>query len=364
MGFLHGFFPQRWVPHLFSQPGSVKVGFLVAVVCICAAAFWVSGVLFSRRPLTYRKVNNRFDTGILAVFSLLFMNIVSGLKAPMVLNLLFPFFIFSMVGIGLARSETGGRKEYLKGFGGLGIILGFAGVVLCLTAVVMLWLFPYLTVSAEAGYHIIRPLGPILARILLFFFGYGFRASSARPSESGFNPADIPISTGNSHGFPFLEKVFLWTATGLAGVICVVVAGVCLWLLIRWLLSRTKAPLAEPRTGWFTWMLSVWHLILGRFFTARRNLSGIGAQYAVLLKWGQRNGIPKAPSETPHEYGSRLVHRFSELRADIGCVIDSYTGVIYGQKTPGRHEVAAVRRAVKDVKRSRGWVIRLKKRLL
>ena len=93
-------------------------------------------------------------------------------SAPVLL--LFPFFIFSLLAIGLVRNRSSERRDFLAGYRGIGVLASFTVVVLAFGAGLVLFFMTYLSAAAEAGYGVLKsaagPLGPILVRVLLFLF--------------------------------------------------------------------------------------------------------------------------------------------------------------------------------------------------
>jgi hypothetical protein len=73
--------------------------------------------------------------------------------------------------------------------------------------------------------------------------------------------------------------------------------------------------------------------------------SSIRRMYAQLLRFGTRNDVERAKSETPHEYQKRLIRRFPHLEDDFQRITDAYVEIRYGQFPEDPGAIQAVREA-------------------
>ncbi len=73
--------------------------------------------------------------------------------------------------------------------------------------------------------------------------------------------------------------------------------------------------------------------------------SSIRRMYAQLLRFGTRNNVERAKSETPHEYQKRLIRRFPHLEDDFQRITDAYVEIRYGQFPEDPGAIQAVREA-------------------
>ncbi len=82
--------------------------------------------------------------------------------------------------------------------------------------------------------------------------------------------------------------------------------------------------------------------------------------YTGMLRWGRRSGMILIHSETPAEYGNRLMNCFPGLRAEIELIVDAFNREVYGQTTTERETLSHLRSALRRMKRLRYWPSRIK----
>jgi hypothetical protein len=260
--------------------------------------------------------------------------------------LLFSFFLFSVLGIALARNQSLAHREFLPGYKGIGVMLSFTLVVLLFGAGVLTFLLPYLTVIAQAGYGVIKiaaePLGLVIVSILRFIF---------TPRHMRDAPSPTSGTEDMAHGAPPLDSgwwagpigdVLRYCAIGLGGLLALMFVVLLVWLLIRWLFSRTS------RNRRIDARFDIWNVflqliaLLRIFFISCRTMIGkvIGLMqhrekgavqlYTALLQWGRRSGVPRLVSETPREYGLRLKRRFPAVKREVASIIEAFNQTAYG----------------------------------
>ena len=174
------FFDQWWLLACFRQPKDPLQWFILVIILFFALLFWVGGVTLARRSAAYLTVCTRFDLGVTAFFCLLLAKFLLLVKGGIDIQdstpelLLFPFFIFSLLAIGMARNQSSAQRDFLSGYQGIGVIVTFTVVVLAFSGGLVLLFLPYLSTAAEMGYGVLRsaaaPLSPILVAILRFLF--------------------------------------------------------------------------------------------------------------------------------------------------------------------------------------------------
>jgi hypothetical protein len=267
--------------------------------------------------------------------------------------LLFSFFIFGFLAVGLARNSDNARRHFLAGFKGVGILISFAVMVFAFGAGLVLLFMPYLSAAAEAGYGVLKsaagPLIPILERVLLFLFG------KSGQQEPLFPPIDrdgmVYIPTGESSGWSELVLKILGVGSlGLGLLLGLILCALGAWYLLRWLFSRTsKDARGQPPGRRFKWTLP-------RLKGYRDAIQ----LYGALLKWGRRSGLPHMLRETPAEYGSRLQKQFPSLTGDIGRIVEAFSLVVYGEVGIDDEHMTLVKRSWRRLRSSRYWPARLK----
>jgi len=342
----HPFFDQWWLLTCFRQPKDPLQWFILAIILFFALLFWVGGVTLALRSAEYFIVCTRFDIGVTAFFCLMLAKFLLLVKGGIDIHdstpelLLFPFFIFSLLSIGMARNQGSAKRDFLSGYKGVGIILTFAVVVLAFGAGLVLLFLPYLSVAAEMGYGVLKtaaaPLAPILISIVRFLFMH----NRSRPDTASSSPVgdqtSLVSSTESSWWTELFEKIFSWSFLGLGVMIALIVCGIGIWYLFRWLFSRT-AMSKKKQIQWslifvwaahlFTSLLLCWSTIV---LWAKGYRSSIQL-YSALLTWGRHSGVPHFISETPTEYCVRLGHQFPIVSREIGLIAETFNKEVYGE---------------------------------
>jgi hypothetical protein len=371
----HSFLSQTWLIEFFNTPRSPSEWLNLTLIFFLTLMFWVGGITLARRSTAYSTLCSRFDLGI-AAFALLFLTkflvlYKGGIKIedPLSQLFFFPFFIFSLLGVGLVRSRTTSPKGFLPGYRGIGVILSFTVVVVLFGTALVLFFLPYLTLAAETGYAILKtaakPLGPVLVSILRFIFMHGaIRPEMPSPPTKG-GVGDLASPGESSWWAELLEKILVWTFGSLLGLILIIVCCVALFYLFRWLLSRTSVY--QRRQG-------LWHSILSwidglRVFLVswRRRLARrakcykrAARLYAALLLWGRHSGLPHFLSETPLEYGLRLKNRFPSLKKEIESIIEAFHQEVYAETTLSEKQLFQGQFALRRMRSPIHWPSRLK----
>ncbi|MGQ9645769.1 MAG: DUF4129 domain-containing protein [Thermodesulfobacteriota bacterium] len=359
----------------FKTPTGSLEWFHLILLLFLVLIFWVGGVTFVKRPKVYAAFCSRFDLGI-AAFALLFLTKFIALYKggvriddPLSQLFFFPFFIFSLLGIGSARGGATSPKNFLPGYQGIGVILSFTGVVLLFGVSLVLFFLPYLTLAAETGYGVMKtaakPFGPVLVSILRFIFmGRSVRPEpSSGAAEEGIGELITPGES--SWWMELLEKTFTWVFGGLLGFTVLVGSCIALFFLFRWLLSKTPSS----RGGQTPWsLISLWlervriFLVSLRTWIIRRRKGYRAAiqLFKALRIWGRRSGLPHILSETPTEYGLRLKHRFPSLGREIELIIEAFNQEVYAETTLSETQLSQVRFALRRMRSPIHWPSRLR----
>ena len=371
----YSFLSQTWLIEFFNTPRSPLEWLNLIVVLFLTLMFWLGGVTLARRSTAYSTLCSRFDLGI-AAFALLFLIkfllwIKGGIKIedPISQLLFFPFFIFSLLAIGLVRHQSTTPRDFLPGYQGIGVILSFTVVVVLFGTGLVLFFLPYLTLAAETGYGIIKtaakPLGPILVSVLRFIFVHGaIRPEKPSPSTKG-GGGDLVSPAESTWWTEFLEKILAWVFGGLFGLIVLIISGLALFFLFRWLLSRTPTGQGKQST-WYSillwverlrvFLLSCWRGIARRV----KGYQGAVQLYTALLSWGRHSGLPHFLSETPMEYGLRLKYQFPSLKREIDLIIKAFNQEVYGEIILNDQQWAEADSAWRKLRSPLHWPLRLK----
>lgn len=371
------YFGKGWLAEFLIRPRDPMAWLILVIVLIFALLFWLGGVTLARRSNAYFTICSRFDLGVAAFFCLLlvkFLLLVRGgikVKDPAPELLLFPFFIFSLLAIGLARNSSSVRKDFLAGFRGIGVVASFTILVLAFGAGLVLLFMPYLSAAAQAGYGVLKsaagPLGPILARVLLrLFLGARPREEHSSYSLRG-DQAEFTPSGESGWWSDLVLRVLEWGLLGLGLLVGLILCVLGAWYLLRWLFS--SAPKQERKPFHFHWPLvllwaqRLWAALAMGLQRAVQRLKGYRDAvqfYGALLKWGRRSGLPHLLSETPVEYGSRLRMHFPSLSGEIGRIVEAFNLVVYGEVALDGDQMTLTKRSWRRLRSPRYWPARVK----
>ncbi len=308
-------------------------------------SLWGGGIRLARRQLDYLTVCARFDRGLVAFFIILLAKFLILPQAGVKVEgkafefLIFSFFLCSLLAIGLVRnSATAAERDFLPGYRGIGVILGFTVVLLLLCAGVAFFCLPYLTRAAETSYVLLkgaaRPVGSLLLMILRFIFGSPEDWKSKVPKKEAAQVPKFDTSGQHSWWVEFLGQILVWVGWTIFALTLLVIVGGVLYFFVQWLFSKTErdepgAPL-RPLPFWAEQVkrFSLW--LRDRFRRMLTSGRGIIPIFAALQRWGSHSGLPHVKSETPAEYGLRLKSRFPLLAREIETIILAFNEQVYG----------------------------------
>ena len=154
---VYPFWDRHWFSAFIAQPRDALGWLFLALVIFWAIVFWAGGLLWQQRPREHDTLCRQFDLG-LAFFFLLFitkfiMRVKGGMQFadPLAVWLLVSFLLFSLLAIASARNQHQVHREYVSGFKGIGVVLGFALIVLLIGGGVTALFAPYLSLAADVG---------------------------------------------------------------------------------------------------------------------------------------------------------------------------------------------------------------------
>ena len=368
------YFDKGWLLAFLSESRDSLEWLILVIILFLALLLWLAGVALARRSTAYLTTCNRFDYGVAAFFCLFIVKslmLIKGgieVRASAPVLLLFPFFIFSLLAIGLVRNRSSERRDFLAGYRGIGVLVSFTMVVLAFGAGLVLFFMTYLSAAAEAGYGVLKsaagPLGPILVRVLLFLFGKPLRQEPLSPSTVRDEAQYIPAGE-SSWWSELVQEILGWGLLGLGLLIGLILCALGTWYLLRWLFSRTSKE-ERKHIHWLLallWAQRLWAALGMGFKWAVQRLKGYRDAvqlYRAFLKWGRRSGLPHLLSETPDEYGSRLRKQFPSLAGEIGGIVEAFKLVVYGEVALDDDQMTLARLSWGRLRSPRYWPARLK----
>jgi hypothetical protein len=369
------FLSQPWFMKYYDNPTGALGWFVAFLLVLWAFVFWRGGTGLAKRATDYFTICSRFDRGLFAFFLLFltkFLLRTRGgfeIKDPTSEFLVFSFLIFGLLAIGLARNRSHIPKDFLPGYQGIGVILSFTTIILLVGTGLVLFCLPYLTLVAEKGYDILKiaagPVGYVLLKILIFIFGYHVPQPERPQPQKEIVLPDLTSQSRSSEWMELLGKILAYGIWALLGIVLMMIVGVTLFLLFRWLFSKTPVS-QERQSSWY--LIGLWTERLRRFlyscwsWLVRRvkGHKGVIQLYIALLIWGRHSGLAHSLSETPKEYGLRLKHRFPILTREIELIVESFNEVVYGQINLSEHQLAMTQTAWCRLRSPRHWPSRFR----
>lgn len=371
------FLSQSWITAFLSRTLSPLEWLMLSLALFCTILFWLSGVMLARRSMDYSDVCARFDLGVGAILFLLLIELVSYVKVSAGFDyaitepLMFPFFVFALLALGLARNRGGGKKSFTGGFGGLGLVLSFSGIILLFCTGSALLSLPYLTRGAEISYDVMKsaatPLLPILVKVLRFIFlSRSMRADPQSPSDQ--DQIQVMTPAVEKGGWPnILEEILLWSFVVIACLILTILTLFLLWRLLRWLLSKSSTHEQEKISFnlFLKLMTQVLRLMRRCYLWASLKKGRTMAidLYEKLIKWGTHSGLPRVGSETPNEYASRLGKFFPVLEKEISGIVGAVNQEVYGQMVLDDSQMTEIRSFWTQLRSPLFWPARMRVRV-
>ncbi len=262
------------------------------------------------------------------------------------LDFFFPFMIFGVSGVALSKKKGGAEREFMNRHRGTGIVLASAALIVATTVGFILLAMPVLNMAADTGYGIIRAIARPCGNLLIAILRFIFRRPSADSGAGEGGSDDLGPVMDTTGGEGFFQIIVRYCVIGLtiaAGVFLVLFLG---WLLVRWLLSRTRRDDRERNGRGTAGLFS----LLKRFACMIRELilrvctvftggnRGIVDIYLAFLRWGRRGGLPRGISETPREYGVRLSVAYPFAAGEIDRITEVFNQYYFGRAQLRRAE--------------------------
>lgn len=371
----YSFWSGEWISTLPAQQGSFMGWLIIFLILFCAAALWIGGIRIALNPSGKTVIGSRFDLG-LAFFLLLLLIQVLMMEKGMSLNhsgksefSFLAFFMFALLGLGMESSGNDGERGYMASYRGIGVILSFVMLLILFGGGMVILFMPALTSAANLGHSLIKavagPVLPVMVYVLRVIMVKGCRRGVKMPPGDSKDEAG-PDFSFSGVGVPgFLETILIWGSIGLTLLLMAAMLLFAAWWLIRWLASRSgvsenRLNLREMILRWMSLVKTLLLYLITRIPRRRQGKRGAGYHYAMLLNWGSHCGLTHTSTETPLEYGSRLLKHFPMLGRDIALIIDLFNQSVYGVIAPDAGHLTDARLAMKRLRRPALWPMRLK----
>ena len=368
------FMSQSWLITLYDNPGGAIQWFVGLLVILWVFAFWREGMGLAKRPRDYFTFCSRFDRGLVAFFLLYLIKFFLRVKGEVQIQepvsefLVFPFLAFSLLAIGLVRHRSAGEKDFLPGYRGIGVIFSFIVVTLLFGAGLILFCLPFLTLAAETGLDILKiaagPVGYILLKVLRFIFG----TYEPGPGKEVVKKQKLPEVSSEGSTPWWLEligKILAYALWIILGLLLLVIIGVSLYYVYKWLLSKTESR--GEKQGPRDLLLLLFERLRSLLRSFGKRLSRIVKGYknavqlyTALLRWGAHSSLPRSASETPYEYGSRLKHRFPVLETEIESIVQAFNEEVYGELNLNENQLTVAQSAWRRLRSPLHWPTRVR----
>lgn len=366
------FLAQTWLTDFFADSSSPAQYSIFVLVIVWALVFWAGGTGLASRSKDYSTICARFDRGLVAFFVLFltkfYLQAAQGIVVADSVSgfMLFPFFIFSLLAIGLVRNQGTTSRDFIPGFQKLGVLFGFIVVILLAGIGVIFFFLPYLTLAAEKGNNVLglvsAPIVTTFFAILTWLFGSDFGVNNA-PVEA-MPPTGLTTQSSLPTWLEFLGRILAWGVGILVGLVLLAIIAGLLYAIFQWLFSKTPVDQEreDPRfvlssiiARWRALILFLWRSLVRAVvgYTAAIQL------YTALQTWGRISGVFHSLDETPAEYGQRLKHRFPILSKEMESIIEAYHREVYGEIVLSKQQLAIARSAWSRLSSPSNWHLRI-----
>jgi hypothetical protein len=362
-----------WVGAFFSLERGVAAWFLLVLMVSFACALWFLGKRLAGHPPSRTTIHHRFDFGLACFLFLFLIKLLIAVKGGTIApaHCFIRFFLifivlglFSMAAVNLHGGTRNNGATYIRG---IGVVASFTVVILVFVGSLTMLFLPELQSMAETGAGLLKTLKEPLEMAIVALYRFSFSVGRPHAQESG---------TGNplpSTGVPGKELgIFHYLFIGFTILVLTMMAVFLIYCFVKWLWSRIVALFSDEiaageslgiiDTLWL-FFRGAWRLLMLRLkrVSGRPDpLYAIKSVYLGLLRWGRSSGVPHQLSETPREYGMRLVGRFPRVKKEIEDIIHAHESVFYGNTLPNSHMATKAGKALKRMANPALWFARIR----
>lgn len=332
-------------------------------------ALWWRGLSAAEAQLGADEVRAEFTTfaaGLLALFGLYGHLVVVDPAARLAVVL--AFLSSGLLAVVLSRQAAAGAPASP---GSTAQAIAWTLLCLALAAALVGALSPGLleTLAALAREVVLAVLRLLLLPLALLFslLRLELPPADGREGQSGIRQMPLPERQALPEWLNLLLGALTLGALALLAIVAAVALLVVareLWRLVWPRLGRDgRAPLAAERESSpaddLRALLHALRAWLARLAGAGLALAGDGsrpiqdarAAYRALLRWAQRNGLERAPAETPRELQRRLEAHLPWATPHFALLTDAYELARYADLPPSAHDLLLLRESLEALER-------------
>ena len=372
----HPLLGKVWLLAFLHHPRTAVEWIVLLFVLLWVVLLWTAGMAMARRPRGYYAVCARFDIGLAAFFALFLakfgLEARGGIYVAETLSafLVLPFFLASLLAVGVARTGEGSGERRPHGRRGMGAFLSAGTAVLLAAGCLPLLFLPWLTAAAQGGHEALKkgtgPLLPLVEGVLRFLFMHGsVRPNPPEPALPEERAWHWLAAAKGAWWMGLIERVIGWGIWCSMVLFSLLVLGALLFLALRWLFSRSPAAGADRgergrRASWLERLRRIVALWAERLMLTIRGSDRAADFYHALDRWGRRSGLPRSLSETAVEFGTRLGGHFPSLAAQIETIVSAFNREVYGEVKLSGEGLASARSAWRALQSPFHWLQRLR----
>jgi len=370
-------FELTWIKGVFTG----SQGFMARIACIfislCASLIYFLGLKLVSRKRDHVSLCIRFDIGLAAFFVLYLTRFLiegkGGVVPPEFIpgGTVLPFFLFSLLAMGIAANKKGSGEK--SSSGSFGAVIAFSIVLLSFASGLVLFFLPYLKQGAQVGFLVIktvsRPFEPVIMAILRFMF----QPRNIRTEGTGkMARQEAGKYITGSEGSGWVESAGFYIAWALALLLAIAAAAallLALWYLVRWLLSKRRGIPgpdlgSEPMFLWISRILPFFASVLREALARLKPFRSARDIFCALQRWGNRSGIRRYPQETAIEYGAKLDQAVPSITNELILITHAFNEEIYGGRSLTVDKLSCLRSAFRRLGRPSLWPRRVRLKLL
>jgi hypothetical protein len=348
----------NWLTGFIYLERSLHDYFVILILFILIWSNWICGIRLVTKPTTLKTISHRFDLGLTSFGVLYIVNLLAVTKgfilppaqSSSLLLIIFLFLgLFSITIVRITNSPSEKRFRVVKG---TGFLLGFVTIVFLICG----GLFVYF----QTG---MRQMAVLVVEILSIFKRPLVTLITAIPYEPITNnlwgkvkKEDIEIASPTLSEWNIIPSII--------GIILFLILSFFLFKIIyrlaKWLFGRPfeTTGIRKPPNIWnqiflLAIIIKDTFLYLWSIISFRSENIMISRRYfKQMIFWGGISGIKYHQSETPKEYGDRLIKRYHACSEEIIFIIQTHNMALYGNIKPNLQQIAGLQSAIKRFRKN------------